>query len=116
MNLNQSNIADHYSTMQIVTASREKQITMLHEKCVEHISKACLEKGIEKRKHLNRAQNILAQFQFSLASKDKISKSLFYLYDYSYVLLESDNDKYNKMALEVMTTLRNTFREALLKI
>jgi flagellar biosynthetic protein FliS len=116
MKLRESDVADHYLTMQIDTASRQKQICMLHDKCVEHIIMACTKSGEDKRDRLDKAQNILSQFQAALRVKDNISQSLFYLYDYSYVLLEENNNQSCRRALEVMRVLRDTFRTLLLTI
>ena len=115
MKLIESDIARHYSTMQIRTASRHKQLCMLHDKCVEHITVACTTtSGPHKRDRLDKAQNILSQFQSALPIKDHISQSLFYLYDYCYVILESDSNENCAKALSVMKILRDTFRTLLL--
>ncbi len=87
MQLKQPNIANHYAKMQIETASRQKQLTMLHEKCVQFILSAMMVSGIEKRVFLDRAQNILVQFQAALRMEDSVSQSLFYVYAYAYALL-----------------------------
>lgn len=114
MKLIESDVANHYSTMQISLASRQKQLCMLHDKCVEHILAASMQNGADKRARLDKAQNILAQFQAALRVKDDISQSLFYLYDYSYVLLEEDNNENCRKALSVMRVLRDTFKALLL--
>ncbi len=116
MKLLESDIANHYSSMQINTASRQKKICMLHDKCLEHIFVACSENGTDKRVRLDKAQNILAQFQAALRVKDDISQSLLYLYDYTYVLLEQNNNESCKKALEVIRVLRDTFRSLLMTI
>lgn len=116
MKLTKSNITKHYAAMQIETASRHKQITMLHEKCVESIKYACDSDGFKKRDLLDRAQNILAQFQSALCIKDNVSQSLFYIYDYSYVLLEKGDNESCIKAIEVLSTLRDTFKQLLRSI
>lgn len=112
-----STIAGHYAKTQIVTASREKQIVMLHEKCVSLIRLALNPKTssyAKKRTLLNGAQNILAQFESALGNDDITSKSLFYLYDYSYSLLESGSRNDCDNALQIMTILRDTFKKILI--
>jgi len=116
MKLIESDVANHYSTMQISTASRQKQICMLHDKCVEHIIVALAKDGADKRVRLDKAQNILAQFQAALRTRDNISQSLYYLYDYSYVLLEEDSTESCRKALSVLRVLRDTFRTLLLTL
>jgi flagellin-specific chaperone FliS len=116
MKLIESDVAKHYSYMQIDTASRQKQLCMLHDKCVEHIIIACTNTGPQRRERLDKAQNILAQFQAALPIRDHISQSLFYLYDYSYVLLESDSLENCRKALSIMKVLRDTFQTLLLSL
>ncbi len=112
----QPEVANHYTKMQIDTASRQKQLTMLHEKCTWFILKAISEIGPERRSNLNRAQNILAQLQAALRVGDDVSEGLFYIYDYAYVLLERDDEKDCNKALSVMSVLRDTFKELLLRL
>ncbi len=107
-------VANHYMTMQIGTASRQKQITMLHEKCVELIQAASTKIPFDGRVDLDKAQNILAQLQSALRLKDTTSQSLFVLYDYVYTLLEQEIQENCWKALKVMKVLRDTFRELLL--
>jgi flagellin-specific chaperone FliS len=99
--------------MQIVTASRNKQITMLHEKCVALIYKGILCTPDQKRHYLDQAQNILAQLQSALRIEDSVSQGLFYLYDYAYVLCESGITHDCHKALAIIRILRDTFRELL---
>ena len=86
---------------------------MLHEKCVDLISVAIGSSGEERRRSVEGAQNILAQFQSALRVRDAVSQSLFYIYDYSYVLLEHGSAGDCVNAREVMVVLRNTFRRLL---
>lgn len=116
MQLKQPNIANHYAKMQIETASRQKQLTMLHEKCVQFILSAMQESGFEKRMLLDSAQNILVQFQAALRMEDSVSQSLFYIYDYAYALLERGDTDDCKKAGDIMSVIRDTFRELLLTI
>ncbi len=116
MKLKQPEVANYYTIMQIDTASREKKLTMLHEKCTWFIHKAISETGFDRRGYLNRAQNILAQLQAALRIEDSVSEGLFYLYDYAYVLLErNDEEGFNK-ALNVMSVLQDTFKELLSRV
>ena len=116
MKLTEPDIAEHYTKMQIVTASRPKQITMMHEKCVLLITRAIMVSGDERRKRLDNAQNILAQFQSSLRIEDNVSAGLFYIYDYSYMLLERGESDDCKKAIDLIITLRDTFKELLLRL
>ena len=115
MKLTEPEIAEHYTRMQIVTASRPKQITMMHEKCVMQITKAMTVSGEERRERLDNAQNILAQFQSALRIEDEASEGLFYIYDFSYMLLERGESEDCRKAIEVMSVLRDTFQQLLLK-
>lgn len=114
MNLTEPDVSEHYTRMQIVTASRPKQITMMHEKCVMDIAKAMEESGIERRRRLDNAQNILAQFQSAIRIEDNASEGLFYIYDYSYMLLERGEAGDCRKAIEVMSVIRDTFKDLLL--
>lgn len=116
MKLTESEIAEHYTKMRIVTASRPKQITMMHEKCVIQIAKAMTVSGVERRERLDNAQNILAQFQSALRIEDDASEGLFYIYDYSYILLERGEMDDCRKAIEVMSIIRNTFQQLLLTL
>ncbi len=116
MKKTQSHIAKHYATMQIETASRQKRIYMLHEKCVDLIQIAYTKEESEKRDNLDKAQNILAQFQSALRIEDNVSQSLFYIYDYSYILLEKGDKESCLKAIQVMSTLRDTFKQLLRSI
>lgn len=115
MKLTEPEVAEHYTRMQIETAPRPKQITMMHEKCVMDIARAMEESGVERRKRLDNAQNILAQFQSALRIEDEASEGLFYIYDYSYMLLERGEADDCRKAIEVMSIIRDTFRQQLLK-
>ena len=117
MNFKPNEIASHYTRMQIETASRPKQISMLHNKCVGLIKLASKEKdSSQKRAFLDKAQNILVQFQSALRMEDEISNSLFYLYDYSYLLLENGSEENCRNAIDIMAELQETFNKLLLKI
>ena len=113
MKLQPCEVAHHYTRMQIVTASSQKQLTMLHEKCVWCIVKAGTESGFDRRELLNRAQNILAQLQAALRMEDSVSEGLFYIYDYAYMLLEDDGDEGRQKAIEVLQVITEAFRKLL---
>jgi len=115
MKITEPAVANYYKKMQIVTASRHKQITMMHEKCVNLILRAKKDTGTERRKFLDGAQNILAQFQSALRIEDDVSEGLFYLYDYSYMLLQKGGAEDVKKALEVLQILADTFRQLLMR-
>jgi flagellin-specific chaperone FliS len=82
---------------------------MLHDKCVQFIS-AALDNPQERAGFIIKSQNILSQLQISLVRDDKIAQSLFYLYDYCYVLLERATDEDLNNAGDVVAVLRDTFR------
>lgn len=116
MKFTEPEVAQHYTRMQIETASRQKQLTMLHVKCVQLIHIGMIESGIERRLILDKAQNILAQFQAALRMEDDVSEGLFYTYDYAYVLLERGQIDDCRKAIQIMNVIRNTFRELLLTL
>ena len=108
-------IIKHYAKMQAQTASNEKKITMLHEHLHELLILAQDVYGVDRRYYLDKAQNILSQFQACLQISDDLSQSLFYVYDYIFVRLEfgAKNDISDSLAL--VATLKNTFQELLLR-
>jgi len=117
MNFKPTDIASHYTKIQIETASRPKQISMLHNKCVGLIKLARKEKeSPQKRVLLDKAQNILVQFQSALRMEDELSNSLYYLYDYSYLLLEHGSEENCRIAIDIMAVLQETFNKLLLKL
>ena len=108
-NTNSKNAAKRYAFMQIQTANKVKAVCMLHDKCVQFIS-AALDIPQERTGLIIKSQNILSQLQMSLVRDDKVSQSLFYLYDYCYVLLERTSDEDLNNAGDVLAVLRDTFR------
>ncbi|MBD3391560.1 MAG: hypothetical protein GF418_05910 [Chitinivibrionales bacterium] len=109
-----SEAARHYAEFQVQTASHPKRICMLHVRLVELVMLAGEgESEARKRILLDKAQNILSQLQGALRVEDAISQSLFYLYDYCYVLLQRGEDVDLKNVLEIVVTLRKTFDELL---
>jgi flagellin-specific chaperone FliS len=81
---------------------------MLHEKCVQYIS-AALGSPPERRVFTIKAQNILAQLERSLVRDTALAQSLFYLYDYCFVLLLRGDDEDLTNAGAVLAVLRDTF-------
>jgi flagellin-specific chaperone FliS len=101
-------VADYYAAVQIQTASKARAVCMLHEKCVQYIS-AALDSPPERRVFIIRAQNILAQLERALIQDDTIARSLFYLYDYCFVILRRGTDDDLNNAGEILAVLRDTF-------
>jgi len=106
--LSYPDVAEYYAAVQIQTASKTKTICMLHEKCVQFIS-AALDSPSLRHSSIIRAQNILAQLERSLVRDDAISHSLFYLYDYCFVILRRATDDDLTNAGEILAVLRGTF-------
>ena len=104
--------ARHYAQLQIKTASHPKRICMLHARCAELTLVAEAEETMEKRRLvLDKAQNILAQLQAVLQVDDTVSRSLFYLYDYCYVLLGRGEASDCAQARHIIVILRDTFEQ-----
>ncbi len=101
-------IAKLYNRTKITTASHETGITLLHHRCVQLIQLS-LDGPSPKRKHLNEAQNILAQFEHSLDAKNQLAKNFFLLYDYCYCLLESNRPESHRTALALLVKIRDSF-------
>ena len=102
-------VAKHYGQMQVQTASHRKSVWMLHHRCVQFIESA-LDDPVERRANLDRAQNIIAQFQAVLNIDDRTSESLFLLYDYCYVLLERGAGEDCRNAGQIIKYLADTFQ------
>lgn len=99
--------------MQIETASRNKRIVLLHVRCVDLIKWAQDMSAVERRDYLRKAQNILAQLEAALRDGDNVAQGLFYIYDYAYMLLNRGNNDDCRKAEEVLTVIRDTFKEKL---
>jgi flagellin-specific chaperone FliS len=100
--------AKQYARVRVETAPVRMGIYLLHEKCVHLIGQARI--YTEKRRELAaKAQNILAQLQASLVMDDSVAESLYYLYDYCWILLEKGEDSDLMNAHAVLLPLRNTF-------
>lgn len=113
MRLDRENIAKYYQHMQIDTASRQKQIVMLHDKLFQLVRDAIIEGTTGREERIRKAQNILAQLQIALNidDEDELCHSLFLLYDYVYDRLDSDDITAYRDSLKVIETLRDTFAE-----
>lgn len=117
--------------MQIETASRRKQLVLLHEKITSQIDRALNSETEfpEKRHRLNKAQNILSQLQIALkteeipqelptedepiSQEEDMIQTLFHLYEYLYNKLESNLQNDWADGLEIAQTLSETFKELL---
>lgn len=108
MKSNEKHIQD-YSRIQVQTANHARAICMLHEKCEQLIRLAISSDDQKGRLQLDRAQNIIAQLERSLSEGDQISRSLYLLYDYCYCSLESGIASDSRKALQVISSLRDTF-------
>ncbi|MFP4417209.1 MAG: flagellar protein FliS [Chitinivibrionales bacterium] len=108
---NRAQVAQRYMQMQVQTASTQKRICMLHDRCVELVSVGIRESGESRRVMLNKAQNILARLQAALRIDDDVSQGLFYLYDYVYVLLEKASGSDLVNAYRLLSRLREMFLE-----
>ncbi len=100
-----------YSSMQISTSSNPANICMLHAKCTYFLKQVLQQSPEQKRLLLDKVQNIIAELEHALIIEDSLSRSLFYIYDYCYSLLETTETERIKNALSLMTILRNTFEE-----
>ena len=105
---NHADTVEYYRKFCIQTAPRNKSIYLLHEKCTHLLIRA---RGYrdKRRELLDRAQNILAQFQASLIEGDLVSDGLFFVYDYCYALLDNNDDESIRNALALLSPLKNTF-------
>ena len=101
-------IARHYAHMNIVTSAMPRVIYLLHERCLLLIQKS-LHSEQPQRQYLDKAQNIIVELERALKIEDSIAESMFYLYDYCYVRLDSMDSSEHEHALAIMKDLRNTF-------
>ena len=112
----QAEIASYYSRMEIETSASPRIIWILHAKSVQILRQARATPDlIKQRNQLNVVQNILAQLETSLKVNDELSQGLFYLYDYCYCLLETEEENKHAIALNILTMFRDTFRILLRK-
>lgn len=97
--------------MQIHTASNPANICMLHTRCTYFLKQALIINQPHYRLFLDKAQNIIAELEHALIVEDNLSRSLFYIYDYCYILLENNDPEKIRNALFLITLLRDTFTE-----
>ena len=102
--------AYQYYRIHVSTASVAHKICILHEKTIQlfHLAES---DPVNKREYLDRIQNIVLQLDYSLADDGPTSKSLHYLYNHCFDLLESDNPKDHHQAYAIIHTLKDTFHE-----
>ncbi len=100
-----------YSSMQVHTASNPANICMLHTRCIFFVKQALIDNQPNYRSFLDKAQNIIAELEHALIIDDNLSRSLFYIYDYCYILLEQNDPEKIRNALILLTLLRDTFTE-----
>lgn len=99
-----------YEQMQIRSSSSSRLICILHEKCVNYISRSLCSGPTLQRSFIDRALNILATLEQALKIEDDISDGLFCLYDYCYSVLDENNShEKTNVALIILTQLRDTF-------
>ena len=116
--LSRFEIAQRYSRTQLETAGHPWVIWILNAKCVRLIRQAQAtepQPGVHRKNLLTHAQNLLAELEGSLKVTDELSKSLFYLYDYCYCLLDTEAPVDHALALKVLSLLRDTFAALLHK-
>jgi flagellin-specific chaperone FliS len=92
-----------------MTASHPQIIRLVHANCVTLIKQAATADPVHRRNLLIHVQNLLAELEGSLKVTDELSKGLFYLYDYCYCLLETDDPADHNLVLAVLSVLRDTF-------
>jgi flagellin-specific chaperone FliS len=107
-------ISKLYNRTKITTANHAQGISLLHHRCVQFIQLS-LDSPSPRRKYLNAAQNILAQFERSLDTKNELAFNFFRIYDYCYCLLESNRPESHRNALAKLVTVRDAFDSLLLR-
>jgi flagellar biosynthetic protein FliS len=99
----------YYSKIQVQTATHARLICMLHEKC-EQLIRQTIDRGdSDSRSRLDHAQNIIVELERALDDSDQVGKSLYLLYDYCYCSLETGTSYDSRKALQVISSLRETF-------
>jgi flagellin-specific chaperone FliS len=102
-------ITRQYSQTRLMTATHPQIIRLMHANCVTLIKQSAAADTVHRRNILIHAQNLLAELEGSLKVTDELSKGLFYLYDYCYCLLETDNPADHNLVIAVITLLSDTF-------
>jgi flagellin-specific chaperone FliS len=95
--------------MQLRTATHPRIVWMMHSRAALWIRQSALFEMPHRRNLLARAQNLLAELESSLKVTDDLSRGLFYLYDYCYLLLETNDPRDHLLALRVMSILGDAF-------
>jgi flagellin-specific chaperone FliS len=114
MSPSQAEIVRHYAQFQVLTAPHPKLIVMLHARSAEMVATAANELDpIRRRELLEKARKIISRLLSALITGDPVSKSLYYLYDYCLVLVVRGTDDDCARALNILKTLRDTFKELL---
>ncbi len=98
-----------YTRMRIQSASHERLICMLHEKCCINLKQALETDPSVTRPLLDKAQDILAVLQRSLKPGDFVSEALYHIYDYCLRLCKQGTRPEIKRAETIMNILKKTF-------
>ena len=106
-------VAKIYEQTRIRTSSNPRIIYLLHNKCVQLVQLARSADNNQKRELLVRAQNILAELEHALVIDDELSQGLFYIYDYCYSQLETEDSSGIELTIPLMSLLRDTFSQLL---
>ncbi len=104
-----ADIAGRYALMQLRTATHPRIVWMMHSRATLWIRQSALFDMPHCRNLLARAQNLLAELESSLRVSDDLSQGLFYLYDYCYLLLETNEPKDHLLAVRVLSILGDAF-------
>lgn len=107
--ISQLEVTRHYSATRLITASHPQIIRLMHANCVLLVKQSFSADPVHRRNLLVHAQNLLAELEASLKVTDEVSKSLFYLYDYCYCLLESSDPANHNLVITILSLLRDTF-------
>lgn len=102
-----------YLQMQLTGIPPEKRICIVHDQCTVFMRQALEREDLQRRPLLDKTQNLLVVLERALNVDDPTSKSLFYLYDYCYCLLEEQGNAAISKALSIITQLQSTFNELL---
>jgi flagellin-specific chaperone FliS len=116
--ISRQEIAERYSRTQLETAGHPWVIWMMHARCVHLIKSAqgaAPAEKVYKKNLLIHAQNLLAELEGAIKVTDELSKSIFYLYDYCYCLIESDAPENLALAHKTLSLLRDAFAALLHK-
>lgn len=108
--MNIKKVAELYKKEEIETAPKQKILSLLHKRCISLLKESVLSKDIiSRRLLLNKVQNILSFLEQSLNLADDLSFSLFYLYDYCYSLLESDDISHINNVKDILSIIGSVF-------